>query len=221
MPRDWKSCADATEGLYDCYAFKQAMYQIVTQQCLYLRFKHQAISYRIISQFRAEFLEALDLMGLKLRFVDAQEFCFVVPTVAKYLPVDRNETLFMLVLRHIYHHHAMSGGRDLDDEVVVSLPELMSAYESLTGEELDKKANVIKNLIRSARRYGFAREVPALDDGDQQQFAIVILPGIAEVFSENAVGRVGARLKAGLLSQPESENDDINKDDASTNSSEE
>lgn len=214
MPRNWNSLAEASEGLYECDDFRQAMYQIVAHQCLYLRFKHHATWYRIISEHRSDYQEALDLMGLKLRFNDTQEFCFVVPTVAKFLPVDRQETLFFLVLRHIYHRHAMVGNRSFEDEVIVGLPELMAAYESLTGEELDKKATVIKNLIRSARRYGLAREVPPPEDGDYQHFAIAILPAIAEILSEHAVGRVGARLKAGLLSHPQTNNTHDNAGDA-------
>lgn len=198
MPRNWNSLADASDGLYVVDEFKQAMYQIVTHQCLYLRFKHQSSWYRLLSQHRTEFQEALDLMGLKLRFNDDQEFCFVIPTVAKYLPVDRQETLFLLVLRHIYHRHAMLGERGSDDEVIVALPEFMSAYESLTGEAIEKKAGVVRDLIRTARRYGLAREVEPPEDGDHQSFAIGILPGIVEVLSEYAVGRVGAALKAAL-----------------------
>ncbi|MFZ3001883.1 MAG: DUF4194 domain-containing protein [Undibacterium umbellatum] len=203
MPRNWINLADASEGSYECDDFKQAMYQIVAHQCLYLRFKNHATWYRLISLYRGEFQEALDLMGLRLRFNEIQEYCFVIPTVAKFLPVDRSETLFLLVLRHIYHHHAMAGDRNPEDETIVGIPELMSAYEALTGEELDKKATVIKSLVRSARRYGLAREIPSPDDGDYQQFAIAILPAITEILSEHAVGRVGARLKAGIFSHSE------------------
>lgn len=198
MPRNWNSLAEASGGMYECDDFRQAMYNMVTHQCLYLRFPHHATSYRLISQYRSDFHEALDLMGMKLKFNDQQEFCFVVPTVAKYLPVDKQETLFLLVLRHIYHKHAMAGDRTAQDEVVVTLPEFISAYESLTGETIDRKANVIRNLLRSAKRYGLARELEPPEDGDHQSFAIGILPGIVEVLSEFAIGRVGALLKASL-----------------------
>jgi hypothetical protein len=203
MPRNWNAQADSSNGLYVCDDFRQAMYQIVANQCLYLRFKNHATAYRIISQYRDDFQEALDLMGLKLRFKDDQSYCFVVPTVAKYLPVDRQETLFLLVLRQIYHTHALEGALTTDDEVIVALPEFMSVYESLTGEAFDKKASLLHSLIRSARRYGLAREVDSPDDGDHQDFAIAVLPAIVEVLSEYAVGRVGAALKAALLTQPD------------------
>lgn len=199
MPRNWNAQADDSNGLYVCDDFRQAMYQIVASQCLYLRFKNHATAYRIISRYRDDFQEALDLMGLKLRFKDDQDYCFAVPTVAKYLPVDRQETLFLLVLRQIYHIHALEGDLTLEDEVIVALPEFMSVYEALTGEEFDKKASLLHSLIRSARRYGLAREVDSPDDGDHQDFAIAVLPAIVEVLSEYAVGRVGAGLKAALL----------------------
>jgi hypothetical protein len=203
MPRNWNAQVEDSNGLYVCDDFRQAMYQIVASQCLYLRFKKHATAYRIISRYRDDFQEALDLMGLKLRFKDDQDYCYVVPTVAKYLPVDRQETLFLLVLRQIYHTHALQGELTAEDEVVVALPEFMSVYESLTGEEFDKKASLLHTLIRSARRYGLAREVESPEDGDHQDFAIGILPAIVEVLSESAVGRVGAGLKAALLVQSE------------------
>lgn len=199
MPRNWNSAADASNGLYIPDNFKQAMYQLVTHQCLYSRIITHAVSYRLISEYRDEFEEAIALMGLRLGFNDRLEFCFVIPESVKDTPMDTQETLFLLVLRQLYHTKGSAGDLTAEGDAVASVPELVTTYHSMTGRELESKGNVLRGLVKSASRKGLAR-IQEKPENDPQPFAIIILPAIAEVLSENAINRFGAALKAALLS---------------------
>lgn len=197
MPRNWESLAQSSEGLYEVKDFQQALYQLVTQQCLYLRHPSQAVAYRLISRYRNEFKDAADLMGLKLGFSDRLSFCFVIQDVAKAQAMDLKETLFLLTLRQIYHVHASAGDLGADAVTTVGLPELQESYKLLTGRNLETSRGAMDALLRTARRQGLARQSDAsMDDG--QPYVVEILPGIAEVLSEYAISRFGAALKASL-----------------------
>lgn len=197
MPRNWESLAQSSEGLYQVQDFQQALYQLVTQQCLYLRHPTQAVAYRLISRYRDEFKDAADLMGLKLGFSDRLSFCFVVQDVAKAQAMDLKETLFLLTLRQIYHVHASAGDLDAGGVAAAGLAELQESYKLLTGRNLDTSRSAMDALIRTARRQGLARQADAGTD-DAQPYLVEILPGIAEVLSEYALSRFGAALKANL-----------------------
>lgn len=201
MPRTWENLAQTTEGDYVVDDFKQAFYQLVTQQCLYARFVQQSVAYRLISRYRAEFKEAADLLGLQLSFNDRLEYCYVNQAVARHMPMDLQETMFLLVLRHTYHLHASAGDLTPEGDAIVSIPEIQETYKGLTGRDLETRTQVLKAQVKAAQRNGLARLADA-DDGDGQPFAIAILPGIADVLSEHAVNRFGAHLKASLVDVP-------------------
>lgn len=199
MPRNWKALAEASEGVYEENDFKQALYQLVVNQCLYSRFIHQRTSYRLIANYRRDFEEAADLMGLRMCVIDHYEFCYVVPVAVKHTQLETQETLFLLVLRQLYHLRGNAGELTVEGDAIVGPEELVSTYHSMTGGELDTKSQgVIKGLVKFSSKSGIARLVDA-PDGDPQPFAIAILPGIAEILSEHVVGRFGAHVKSGLV----------------------
>lgn len=201
MPRTWEGLAQSTDGDYVVDDFKQAFYQLVTQQCLYARFVQQGVAYRLISRYRTEFKEAADLLGLQLAFNDRLEYCYVNQAVARHSPMDLQETMFLLVLRHTYHLHASAGDLTPEGDAVISIPELQETFKGLTGRDLETRTQVLKAQVKAAQRNGLARLADA-EDGDGQPFAIAILPGIADVLSEHAVNRFGAHLKASLIDVP-------------------
>lgn len=198
MPRTWESLTQSTDGDYVVDDFKQAFYQLVTQQCLYARFVQQGVAFRLISRYRTEFKEAADLLGLQLAFNDRLEYCYVNQAVARHSPLDLQETMFLLVLRHAYHLHASAGDLTPEGDAVISIPELQETYKGLTGRDLETRTQVLKAQLKSAQRNGLARTADT-DDDDGQPFAIAILPEIADVLSEHAVNRFGAHLKASLI----------------------
>src|SRR5690606_34702414 len=109
MPRNWVDLAKEEGCLYSVDDFKQALYQLVTSQVLYARFRDQSVSYRIISDHRKDFAEAADLMGLTLIFKDDKQYCLVRQETTKARPMDLTETRFLLTLRQLYHTLASRG----------------------------------------------------------------------------------------------------------------
>lgn len=199
MPRNWRSLADASNGIYEVDDFKQALYQLIVHQCLYSRFNQQSTAFRIISAHRRDFEEAVELMGLRLGFNERLEFCYVVPEVVKQTPLDTQDTLFLLVLRQLYHLRGSAGELSDQGDAVVGIEELVATYRSMTGRTLEvKNQSLLKGLVKVASRCGLARLIDASED-DPQPFAISILPAIAEVLSEHAVNRFGAHLKSSLI----------------------
>lgn len=197
MPRNWNAVAMDSEGKYTVDDFKQSFHQLLTHQCLYRRFMHQAVAYRLISAHRADYQEAAELAGYRLIFKDNYEFCCVVPETTKHALLDLQQTVFLLVLRRLYHEHASVGNVTAEGDAVVTINELVTTYEEISGRPLDKAQSVLKGLVKAAWGSGLAKEIePA--EGDPQPFAVAVLPGISEVLSENAVGRFGAQLKAAL-----------------------
>jgi Domain of unknown function (DUF4194) len=197
MPKNWTAVAERSEGLYTVDLCKQAFHQLLTHQCLYRRFQHQVSAYRLISANRPEFEEAVELAGYRLYFKDNYEFCYIVPDVAKHTLLDLQQTIFLLVLRRLYHEHGSIGDLTTEGDAVVTAAELATTYMEMCGRPLEKGQGAIKALIKTAWTNGLARDIEAADD-DPQPFAVAILPGIAEVLSEHTVGRFGASLKASL-----------------------
>lgn len=197
MPRNWESIAEGTDGDYVVTDFQQALHQLVTQQCLYARFLHQSVAYRLISAFRTEFQEVVALQGLRLGFKEKHQFCFVTQEVTKPQLMDKRDTQFLLALRHAYHLHATSGDLNELGEAHVGLVEFQEGHKALTGQDIDVRTKVLEPLLKMAQRQGLAKLINTEED-DVQPHAILILPGIAEILSEQAIGRFGAALKASM-----------------------
>lgn len=195
MPKNWSALAKNSEGTYTEDDFKYALYQLVCSQVLYAREKQHTVSYALISQYKAEFREAADLLGLNLDFNDSFRYCFVIPNTLKHQQtLDTTETLLILVLRRIYHDKATTG--DLDTgEATITVAELAAAYQASTQRELPKTVGELKEYITKMRRYGIAKFGKVGDD-DPQPFTVVILPGITDIISDMALGRLGAYQQA-------------------------
>jgi hypothetical protein len=198
MPRDWNALAASTDGVYEASDFKHAMYQLVVQQCIYLRQRDQAVAYRLISAHRDAFTEAVGLMGLRLGFVDRHELCYVTQDSGTQAPMDLQETLFLLTLRHVYHTRASAGDLTQDGDALIDIAEFEESYKSLCHRDFDGRVDTLRGLLKMSARHGVARAVDAAE-GDPQPFAIMIWPGVVEVLSEYALNRFGADLKARVV----------------------
>lgn len=199
MPRNWDAIAEAGDCIYKPDDFRRAMYQIVCQQCLYLRNPKQAVAYRLIAQYKSHFVEALDLMGLKLIHNAVREYCVVTQSVARHQPMTLHQTLFLLALRQAYHVRANAGDLTPMGDAHYSIPDFEELYRELTGRDLQATGMpALRDALREAQRHGLAREEKA-PEGDPQPFVIAILPGIADVLDEEAINRFGANLKAMLI----------------------
>jgi hypothetical protein len=204
--RSWESLAESSDGLYVPDDFRHAFYQLVVQQALYLRFMHQSVAYRLISTYRTEFKEAAEMLGLRLAFNDRLEYCYVLQDSGRFSPMNLQETMLLLVLRQAYHQRASAGDLTQEGDAVITIPELQELHKQLTTRDLDVGAQALRAQLKDAQRHGLARTVDA-PDGDVQPFAVAVMPAIADVLSEHAVGRFGANLKASLMGKEPSEKD--------------
>lgn len=199
MPRNWDAIADAEDCLYEPDDFRRAMYQIVCQQCLYLRNPLQAVAYRLIAQYKPHFVEALDLLGLKLIHNAVREYCVVTQHVARHQPMTLHQTRFLLTLRQAYHVRANAGDLTTMGDAHYSIPDFEELYRELTGRDLQAMGiQALRDALRDAQQHGLAREEKP-PEGDPQPFVIAILPGITDVLDEEAINRFGANLKATLI----------------------
>lgn len=199
MPRNWNVITDAEDCIYEPDDFRRAMYQIVCQQCLYLRYPQQAVAYRLIVEYKPHFVEALDLLGLKLFHNAAREYCVVTQRVARHQPMTLHQTRFLLALRQAYHVRASAGDLTPMGDAHYSIPDFEELYRELTGKDLQATGMpALRDALRDAQQHGLAREEKA-PEGDPQPFVIAILPGIADVLDEEAINRFGAHLKAALM----------------------
>lgn len=196
--KSWETLAQSSEGDYEPDDFRSAFYQLVVQQALYLRFQHQAVSYRLISRYRSEFKDAADMLGLHLAFNERFEYCYVVQDKGRFQPMNLQDTMLLLVLRQAYHQRASAGDLTEQGDAVVSIPELQELHKQLTTRDLDVGAQALRAALKEAQRHGLARPVDA-PEGDVQPFAVAVMPAIADILSEHAVGRFGANLKASLM----------------------
>ena len=200
MPRNWIEFTKEEGCPYTVDDFKQALYQLVTSQVLYSRFRDQSVSYRLISDYRKEFAEAADLMGLTLIFKDDLQYCLVRQESTKARPMDLSETRFLLTLRKLYHTIASRGETNPLGEAFVSIEEFESTYKELTSHELMKNGKELRDLLTMTRSMGLAAlDKDNLAPSDPQPFCIGILPAIVDGFSVEAIDRFGASLKASLV----------------------
>ena len=151
MPRDWNALAANSDGLYEASDFKHAMYQLVVQQCIYLRQRDQAVAYRLISAHRDAFAEAVALMGLRLGFVDRHELCYVTQDGGTQSPMDLQETLFLLTLRHVYHTRASAGDLTPDGDALIDIAEFEESYKSLCHRDFDGRVDTLRAFLRADR----------------------------------------------------------------------
>lgn len=154
MPRNWDAIADAKDCLYEPDDFRRAMYQIVCQQCLYLRNPQQAIAYRLITQYKPHFVEALDLLGLKLIHNAVREYCVVTQRVARHQPMTLHQTRFLLALRQAYHMRANAGDLTTMGDAHYSIPDFEELYRELTGRDLQATGMpTLRDALRDAQQH--------------------------------------------------------------------
>lgn len=195
MPSNWERIAEADDIYKDVNDFKQAAYQLITEQVLYESSNTQRKAYYIIQKHLGHFKDAVALFGLELFVNHSYRYCYVVPRDVRQVPLSLDETLLILVLRQIYHTRASKGDQETDGRVIVGIEDLKQTFKGSTGRELPAGAGDLKDTIQSLRRYGIARTVDS-EPGSIQPFDISILPGIEELVNENAVSRLGAYLVA-------------------------
>jgi hypothetical protein len=194
MPTSWESLAEASK-IYSEADFQSAGYQLLTEQVLYDAHGSQRVAYQLISKYRKPFREALDLVGVELRFDDQYRFVAAIPQQFRKIQLPLQDTLLILVLRRLYHDHMTRGEVDAGS-ALVTIEELKAAYRAQTGrDDLPDQSAQLREALRQMQRFGFVRIIDA-QSGSQQPFDIAVLPGIAELVNETALSKLAAHHSA-------------------------
>jgi hypothetical protein len=97
------------------------------------------------------------------------------------------ETRLALLLRRVYDDR-INAVDIVDGEAFVTLEELEQLYKELLGRQLPDRAEM-RELVRSLKRNGMAREIESEDD---QPFQIAIRPAITDILGETALLQLAA-----------------------------
>ncbi len=187
MSRLWLAAASNAALSED--DFKRVALSLVCGQVLYFANPQQRTAYQLVRAHRQAFEEVLEHLGLRLGVDDMYRMVFVVPEIDLDRPVPQDESLLALVLRQI-HDEKSSRGESEAGTVTVSIGDLYSTYQRLTGRELPKRGEGKERqaLFDALRRYGIMREEP--DPESESGPNIRILPGITALLSLDTIARL-------------------------------
>lgn len=203
MPKDWSAYAKDKDdkSFYEEDDFRNAAYQLLTQQVLYEKEKSDRVAYQIVNTHRMQFREAFDLFGMDIDFDDAYRYCAAIPRTSRRTQLTLVETLLMLVLRKIYHEQAVHADL-VDGSAFISIDELQEAYRAETGRELPTTARELDPLMDAMKRFGILRKTQA-EAGSAQPFGLEIRPGIERLVNENMLTRMAAYQNTSVLAPNE------------------
>lgn len=193
MPKDWSAYTKEIDpsSIYVEDDFRNAAYQLLTQQVLYESDRSDRVSYQIVSTYRHPYREAFDLYGMDIHFDPDYRYCAAIPRLARRTQLTLIETLLMLVLRKI-HHEQTTHGDAINGAAIISIDELQEIYRAETGgRELPKSSRELEPLIDAMKRYGILRKTQT-PPGDPQPFAIEIRPAIEKLVNETMLTRMSA-----------------------------
>lgn len=188
MPLNWEEFPIRKDDPYEPQDFRNAAYQLLSSQILYETTAGQGASYRLIDRYRDAFREAFDLFGIALKFDSDYRYIAAIPNAEKQLAMSKSDALLLLVLRKGHHEQALQGNLDAG-VAILSIEELRELYRAEAARELPKEVGELKDILGRMRAFGVVR-LPLAESGSDQPFDIAILPGIAALVSEVALGRL-------------------------------
>ena len=217
MPRNWSALAERSD-LYEEADFQSAAYELVCAQILYETDASQRRAYRLISDYRPEFKEAMALFGLNLVFDDALRFVAAIPERGRKVVLTLQESQLVLVLRKLYHEQATRGVLEEGGLAIVTIDELRAAFTAATGRELPSTIRDLGALIDQMQRFGLAKQVRSEDS--VQPFDIMILPGITALVNEAALMKLAGHYEAAAALESVRKTADVPTDGSSAQGAE-
>lgn len=194
MPVTWERVARRSTEFGES-DYKQAMYQLVTEQVLYRHDRNQVTSYHAVRSAIAEMKDAVALLGMELYVNTEFEYVVAKPVDTRKRPLSLEHTLLILVLRKMYHESLTHGGIDQYGQAIITIEELMAHYRDVTGRDLPSQTGELKDLFERMKRFGIARPIPAAE-GSVQPFDVAILPAVTYLVDETMINRLGANTQA-------------------------
>lgn len=186
MASIWERLAEKSL-MYVVDDYERAAYRLVTSQVLSAGEQATRKDYHLVAENLREFAQVLEPLGIGLRH--NTQFRFVVAQPRHVLNQNRASkatTLLVLVLADIYHRIRFNGQQGDFGEAYVELPDLLEAYQGMTGHDFPK-AGEFRELMVDLERWGIARKHESEID-DNQPFRVMIHPAIAEIVTKEWLG---------------------------------
>ncbi|KRG68163.1 DUF4194 domain-containing protein [Pseudoxanthomonas dokdonensis] len=194
MKRSWNTLSQNSNGLYAVADFERAAYRLVSEQVLYASDARSRVAYHLIEDYFADFVAALEPLGIRLERNAHYRYVVALPSHGEGVPVTLDETLALLVLRQRYDKAMRQGLIEDHGEVVVELPDLQEAWQSMTGRPLPDIGS-LRTLARSLKRWGVGRLVES--DDDPQPFHLRVRPAIVDIVGEHWLQRLDQHNRDG------------------------
>ncbi|MFC3816286.1 DUF4194 domain-containing protein [Lysobacter sp. GCM10012299] len=188
MKRSWATLSQLSGGMYTAQDFERAAYRLVTEQVLYSTDRKSRNAYHLVETWLADFAAALEPLGIRLERNAHFRYVTALPTHGEGTAVSLDETLLILVLRQRYDEAMRQGQVEDHGDVLVELPELQDAYQTLTGRELPE-TGALRSQLRALKRWSVCRTTES-EPGDPQPFRILVRPAIVEIVGAHWLQRL-------------------------------
>ena len=184
---NWERLAAQSNGLYEEQDYQQAAYRLMMEQVIYAGDRGGRVPYEIVTRNLGAFRDVFDQFGMTITHSVHHGYVVAIPRHAFGARMRLEETRLALLLRRVYDDR-INAIDIVDGEAFVTLEELEQLYKDLLGRQLPERGEM-RELVRSLKRNGMAREIEAADD---QPFQIVIRPAITDILGHTALLQLAA-----------------------------
>lgn len=184
---NWERLAAQSNGLYEESDYQQAAYRLMMEQVIYAGDRGCRGPYEVVTRHLGAFRDVFEQFGMTITHNPHHGYVVAIPRHAFGVRMRLEETRLALLLRRVYDDR-INAVDIVDGEAFVTLEELEQLYKELLGRQLPDRGEM-RELVRSLKRNGMAREIESEDD---QPFQIAIRPAITDLLGETALLQLAA-----------------------------
>lgn len=184
---NWERLATHSNGLYEEQDYQQAAYRLMMEQVVYAGDRGGRQPYELITRHLGAFRDVFEQFGMTITHNPHHGYVVAIPRHAFGARMRLEETRLALLLRRVYDDR-INAVEVVGGEAFVTLEELEQLYKDLLGRQLPDRGEM-RDLVRSLKRNGMAREIETADD---QPFQIAIRPAITDILGQTALLQLAA-----------------------------
>jgi len=184
---NWERLAAQSNGLYEEQDYQQAAYRLMMEQVIYAGDRGGRVPYELVTRHLGAFRDVFEQFGITITHNAHHGYVVAIPRHAFGARMRLEETRLALLLRRVYDDR-INAVDIVDGEAFITLEELEQLYKDVLGRQLPDRGEM-RELVRSLKRNGMAREIDAADD---QPFQISIRPAITDILGQTALLQLAA-----------------------------
>lgn len=184
---NWERLAAQSNGFYEEQDYQKAAYRLMMEQVIYNSDHGGRVPYDLVTHHLGAFRDVFEQFGMSIVHNPHHGYVVAIPRHAFGARMRLEETRLALLLRRVYDDR-INAVDIVDGEAFVTLEELDQLYKDLLGRQLPDRGEM-RELMRSLKRNGIAREIDAADD---QPFQIAIRPAITDILGQTALLQLAA-----------------------------